>query len=89
MGGESGCDVTFRRVRDVLSHELEVEGEAVTRQSKLGADAWWDSLSHLQILLALAEEFGFSLTAELARRLTSMPKILDFLEVRMSLCERV
>ena len=87
-GGWMPALSVLRQVQDVLSRELEIESEAVTLRSKLGADVWWDSLNHLHILLVLAEAFDFSLTAELARRLTSIPKILAFLEVEAPASER-
>ena len=43
----------------------------------------WDSVAHVTLLSAIAEEFQFELDDESFESLTSYPRVLDFVERRL------
>ena len=67
-------------VKQVLAREWDVEADAIPDDAALNSFERWDSLGHVAIVLALAAEFGFQLSAETVQALRSLPRIVEFLE---------
>lgn len=55
---------TVARVRTIVASVLRVPVEAVDAGSSPDTIASWDSLNHMQIVLALEEEFGRQFAVE-------------------------
>ena len=65
-----------------MAATLRVPASRITptlRNTDLSA---WDSLGHVNLMMALEETFGFYIEVEEFAGLTSVPGILDFMKAR-------
>ena len=72
------------RVKLVLAQAWDTQVDAIPDDAALNDYERWDSLGHITLVLALGAEFGFELTAETVQELRSVPRIVDFLEKKLS-----
>ena len=70
------------RIATIVADAFGISRDEVTADLAYGAIAPWDSVGHLDLLVALEREFGFSLTADLIPRLTSIRAIATYLGER-------
>jgi acyl carrier protein len=61
---------------------LHVPADSVTASTTQDQCERWDSVEHLNLMLAIEERFGKRLDIETMARLTSVAAILGFLEDR-------
>ena len=59
---------------------LQVPEDKITPDLKQEDLEGWDSLQHLNLMLALEQEFGVTLDVDDLSTLTSVPAILKYLE---------
>ncbi|MBI5739134.1 MAG: acyl carrier protein [Nitrospirae bacterium] len=52
------------RIKKVLSAVFEIPADSVNDQSSPDTIQQWDSIKHMQMVIALEEEFGFQFTDE-------------------------
>lgn len=67
-----------RIFRSVLKVAPETDVRALSAESHGG----WDSIAHLNLILAVEQEFGFMMTPEEATAVRSFPDMLDLVESR-------
>ena len=70
------------RVRKVVSQVFGLAADSITDDSSVDTIEKWDSLSHINLILALEGEFGVSLTPE------DVMEMLSVKLIRMILAER-
>jgi acyl carrier protein len=70
------------RVFQTVSQILGLRPEEINEQSSPETIAGWDSLKHMNLILALEEEFGVSFTDEEIMSMVSVELILDTLTRR-------
>jgi acyl carrier protein len=58
-------------LKQVMATLLQVEPSAITPDASMDTIANWDSLRHMNLVLALEEEFGVSIPDEDAGNITS------------------
>jgi citrate synthase len=75
-------DSTLSQVKEILAREWNVSASAIPDDAELNVYEKWDSLGHISMLLALAEEFDIDVTPENVQALLTLPKIVAFLEER-------
>ena len=61
-----------RRFRDVVEAVLGVDGNRITDEDSPRSIPQWDSVTHLQLLLALEAEFGVQFSPEEMAQLNSI-----------------
>ena len=61
-----------RRFRDVIQAVLAVDADAITDSDSPRSIPQWDSVTHLQLLLALEAEFGVQFSADEMAQLSSI-----------------
>ena len=71
---------TFERLRAVMATILQVSEDEIRPDAARDALEAWDSVQHLNLMLALEDEFGVRLDVDALQSLTSVPKILAYLE---------
>jgi len=54
----------LNRVREIVSDVLQVDGDAITPDSSPENVASWDSVQHLNLVLALEEEYSLQFLPE-------------------------
>jgi len=69
----------LEKLREAIGATLKVSPEAITETTKNKDLAEWDSLGHLNVMMALEQTFGVALDVEDFDRLTSIPKIIEYL----------
>ena len=69
----------FETVRELMALTLRVPPETITRGTTREECGTWDSLAHLNLMLALEDAFQLMLTVEEIGQLTSVPAILEHL----------
>ncbi len=68
------------RVQALLAEAIQVPLEMVTHDLAFGDLPQWDSLGHMEIMLKLEDEFGFSIDTDAIATLISVPEICRFLK---------
>jgi acyl carrier protein len=72
------------RVFQTVSRVFGVPLDEVSEQSSPETIASWDSLKHMNLIVALEEEFGVSFTDEEIMSLLSVDLILGMLSARLA-----
>ena len=67
-------------IRAVIAEQLGVESLKVTRDASFVDDLGADSLDTVELTLAVEEELGFAIPEEDAEKLTTLGKVLDYLD---------
>lgn len=65
------------KIRNVIAEVLQVSIDEITPEITFGDIPQWDSLGHMEILLALEESFAIAVTAETISDLVSLPLIIE------------
>jgi len=73
---------TLSQVKEILAREWNVSVSAIPDDAELNVYEKWDSLGHISMLLALADEFNIDVTPENVQALLTLPKIVSFLDER-------
>ena len=71
---------TENRLYKVLSQALGVPAEQIAEDSSPDTLSNWDSMSHINLIVALEAEFGISLTPEQAMEMLSVKLIRMILQ---------
>jgi acyl carrier protein len=66
----------FERVRGIAADVLKVSGSAITAETSLESIEAWDSLQHLNLILALEQEFGVQFEPEEIDQMNRIDRIL-------------
>lgn len=65
------------RIIDVVSRTMEVPVESLSATSSPATVESWDSLKHMNLVLALEEEFGIRLNDERIMKMVTVGAIVD------------
>lgn len=68
------------RVQVVLAAALNVDASEITAETQFGDLPQWDSMGHMEVLVALEKEFGVEVSADTITNLVSIPAICDHIE---------
>lgn len=67
---------SFDELRDIIAATLKIPIGSINEDSADGDIAAWDSLGHVNIMMALEQAFDIDLEVEEFAELTSIPAIL-------------
>jgi acyl carrier protein len=67
------------RLRDLVAETLRIKPDDVTDEVDMEDTGTWDSLSHMELIAAIEDEFGVSLTADEIVSMRSVGSIKDVL----------
>jgi len=70
----------IQRLQALLATALQVPAEAVNESLSFGDLPQWDSMGHMEVMIALEAEFGVEINADTITALTSIPAISDYLK---------
>ena len=70
----------FENVRDALAQQFEIDPETITMDTSLIDDLGADSLDVVELIMSLEDIFGISISDDEAAQLTTVRKIVDYLE---------
>ena len=71
------------KVQSLLAEVFQVPEEAIPQDLAFGDLPQWDSLGHMELMVALEDRFGVEIDAEVIGELTSVDAIRRFLQARM------
>ncbi len=74
----------FDQVAAILSDVLDIPTEAITRETSPDTTDSWDSIRHLNVVMAIEEEFSIVLTPEEQIEMLSAGLIADLLLDKLS-----
>ena len=69
----------FPSVANLISQTLGITLEQITGEFSYGDAPEWDSLGHMNLMLALEEKYGIQVTADTITNLVSIPTIINYL----------
>jgi acyl carrier protein len=72
--------VLTARVQAALSEALRVPPEQVAPELAFGDLPQWDSMGHMEVMMALEMHFGIEINADTIAYLTSIPAICSYIE---------
>lgn len=70
----------FDRLQEAVAATLNVSPDVITEATTNKEVAAWDSLGHLNLMMALEQTFDVSLDVEDFDRLTSIPAMIEYLK---------
>jgi acyl carrier protein len=62
-------------LKDVMATVLGIAADSITDDTSMDTVEAWDSIKHMNLVLAIEEEFGVSIPDEDAANITSYPLI--------------
>jgi len=71
---------TLERVRHVLAATFGLPAGRIPPDASTQTLPEWDSVGHVNLMMSLEQEFGLFLDVEDFARLTSIPRIVSFLD---------
>ncbi len=74
----------FERVRQITADLFNLPGPEITPQSSPDTIEGWDSLQHLNLVLALEQEFDLQFSPEEIEQLASVELIVALLEEKLA-----
>lgn len=70
---------TFEKLRDAIAITLKVPANKITETTKDEDVAAWDSLGHVNLVMAVEQTFDLLVDVEDFPRLNSIPAIVEYL----------
>lgn len=70
------------KVQEIIVEQLGVNAEQVTPEASFIDDLGADSLDTVELIMAFEEEFGAEIPDEDAEKLTSVGKVLEYLNAK-------
>ena len=73
----------FEQVRQLLAHQFEVDENTITMDTNIADDLGADSLDVVEILMAIEENFGVSISDDEIPNLKTVRDIVEYVESNM------
>ncbi len=68
------------RVVDIVSEQLGVDKEKITRETSFVNDLGADSLDTVELVMELEEEFDINIPDDAAEKITTVGQAIDYIE---------
>lgn len=70
----------FEQVKNMLASQLDIDADEITLETSLADDLGADSLDAVELIMALEDTYGVAISDEEAAQLTTVGKIVEYLE---------
>ena len=70
----------FETVRDILAKQFDLDPDSITMDTDIIDDIGADSLDVVELIMSLEDDYGVRISDDRAKELTSVAKIVEFLE---------
>jgi acyl carrier protein len=77
---EENYKMTFDKIKDIISEQLQVEKDTITESTSLMKDLEADSLDAVEIIMGIETEFGIEIPDEEAEKFLTIGDIVKFVE---------
>lgn len=68
------------RIQALLVESLRATPDQITPELAFGDLPQWDSMGHMEVMMALEAQFGVEINADTIAALTSIPSICSYLQ---------
>jgi acyl carrier protein len=68
------------KIKKIICEQLEVSEEDVVPEASFVDDLGADSLDQVELIMAMEEEFGISISDEEAEKITTVKDAIDYIE---------
>lgn len=75
-------NVLLEDLRSLLAEIFHMQASEITPDAQLGELPQWDSMAHMDLMVALESRFSVEITPEIISQLTSLPAIQAHLHGR-------
>lgn len=72
--------MVFETVRDTLAEQFEIDPSEITMDTNLIDDIGADSLDVVELIMALEDAYGITISDDEAANLLTVRKIVDYIE---------
>ena len=72
--------MTFDKIREFLAQQFEVSADSISMETNIVDDLGGDSLDVVDLIMSVEEEFGISIPDEDAVELSTVGKIVEYIE---------
>jgi acyl carrier protein len=79
MPPETGDQQLLDDLNSLFAEVFKMDASQIDPLAQLGEWPAWDSMAHMDLMVALESRFGVEINAETISQLTSIPAILDHL----------
>ena len=69
-------------VQKALAAALNVGASEISAETQFGDLPQWDSMGHMEVLVALEKEFGVEVNADTITNLVSVPAICKYIQAK-------
>ena len=80
--------LTEEKIKSIITEQLGVKKEDITRESSFVDDLGADSLDTVELVMALEDEFGTEIPDEDAEKLTTVGRAIDYIEEKIEKKEK-
>jgi acyl carrier protein len=80
MSPDAADQQLLKDLRAVFTEVFKVDAAQIDPKAQLGEWPAWDSMAHMDLMLALESRFGIEISAETISQLISVPAIMDHLK---------
>lgn len=70
----------LEKIQNILAEQLEVPADSITAETNIVDDLGADSLDVVELIMSLEDEFGLSISDEDAAELTTVGKLVEYVE---------
>ena len=70
----------LENIKNILAQQFEVSAESISAETSLVDDLGADSLDVVELIMSVEDEFGLSISDEDAVELTTVGKIVEYIE---------
>ena len=72
--------MTFDKIRELLAQQFEVSADSISMETNIVDDLGGDYLDVVDLIMSVEEEFGTSIPDEDAVELSTVGKIVEYIE---------
>ena len=72
--------MTFDKIRELLAQQFEVSADSISMETNIVDDLGGESLDVVDLIMSVEEEFGISIPDEDAVELSTVGKIVEYIE---------
>ena len=72
----------LEKIQNILSQQFDVDADSIGEDTSIVDDLGADSLDVVELIMSVEDEFGLSVSDEEAVELTTVGKLVEYIEAR-------
>lgn len=82
MSSKTSESTLLDELRDVFAEVFHVPATEISPETQFGELPQWDSMGHMDLMVALESKFGVEINAETISQLVSIPAIIAHVQAK-------